>query len=82
MAVSSAFDVHYRLRPALVELAAGLLSSRRGIELETDPARARAVLGDDVWELVRPDRPQPTERDAAGIDPASLDRVVEALGLV
>lgn len=79
MAGSSAFDVHYRLRPALVELAAGLLSSRRGIDLEREPDRARAVLADDAWELVRPDRPQPAQRLGAGIDAADLARVVSAL---
>jgi hypothetical protein len=79
MAGSAAFDVHYRLRPALVELAAGLLSSRRGIDLQREPGRAQAVLGDDVWELVRPDRPQPLDHLGAGIDGAHLDRVVSAL---
>ena len=54
MAGSAAFDVHYRLRPSIVELAAGLLSSRRGIDLEREPDRAQAALGDDVWELVGP----------------------------
>jgi len=79
MAGSAAFDVHYRLRPALIELAAGLLSSRRGIDLEQEPERAHAVLGEDVWELVRPDRPQPMERLGVGIDGAHLGRVVTAL---
>jgi len=79
MAGTAAFDVHYRLRPVLVNLAAELLSSRRGIDLEREPERAHAVLGDDVWELVRPDRPQPMERLGAGIDEAHLGRVVSAL---
>jgi hypothetical protein len=79
MAGSSAFDVHYRLRPALVELAAGLLSSRRGIDLEREPGRSQVVLGADVWELVRPDRPQPAQRLGPGITPADLERVVVAL---
>ena len=79
MAGSAAFDVHYRLRPALIELAAGLLSWRRGIDLEQEPERAQVVLGEDVWELVRPDRPQPLERLGAGIDEAHLERVVSAL---
>ena len=79
MAGSAAFDVHYRLRPTVTELAAELLSARRGIDLEREPERARAVLGDDAWELVRPDRPQPAERHGAGIDEATLDRVVTAL---
>jgi hypothetical protein len=79
MAGSAAFDVHYRLRPKLIELAAGLLSSRRGIDLEREPQRAQLALGDEAWELVRPDRPQPAQRLGAGIDPAHLERVVSAL---
>ena len=79
MAGSAAFDVHFRLRPVIAELATELLSSRRGIDLERDPDRAHAALGDDVWELVRPDRTQPTERHGSGIDEAQLGRVVTAL---
>jgi len=79
MAGSAAFDVHFRLRPVITELATELLSSRRGIELERDPEQARAALGDDVWELVRPDRPQPAERHGSGIDENRLERVVTAL---
>jgi hypothetical protein len=79
MAGSAAFDVHFRLRPVILELATELLSSRRGIDLERDPELAHAALGDDVWELVRPDRPQPAERHGSGIDEARLGRVVTAL---
>ena len=79
MAGSAAFDVHFRLRPVVTELATELLSSRRGIDLERDPARARAAIGDDVWEIVRPDRPQPVERHGSGIGEAELGRVLTAL---
>ena len=79
MAGSAAFDVHFRLRPVITELATELLSSRRGIDLERDPARARAAIGDDVWEIVRPDRTQPAERHGSGIGEAELGRVVTAL---
>ena len=79
MAGSAAFDVHYRLRPSLVELASELLSSHRGIDFEREPDRARAALGEDVWEVVRPDRPQPAEHLAPGSTRHSLDRVVTAL---
>ena len=79
MARSSAFDLHARLRPAVAELATELLSGRRGIDLERDPVRARAVLGDDAWELVRPDRPVPTDRHAPGISDDELVRIVTAL---
>jgi hypothetical protein len=63
----------------VTDLAAELLRSRRGIDLEQEPDRARAALGDDVWELVRPDRPLPSDRHAAGIDEPSLERMVVAL---
>lgn len=79
MAGSASFDVHFRLRPALVELVEELLSSRRGIDFRREPERAHAVLGDDAWELVRPDRPEPKQRLSAGIDPVILDRVISSL---
>jgi hypothetical protein len=79
MAGSAAFDVHFRLRPTLRELATELLSARRGIDLDREPDRSRAVLGDETWDLVRPDRPPPADRHGAGIDAAALDRVVTAL---
>lgn len=79
MAGSAAFDVHHRLRPVLVELAAGLLTSRRGIDLRSDPELAHAALGDDAWALVRPERQPPPDRDGPGLPVSELDRVVSAL---
>ncbi len=79
MAGSSAFDVHFRLRPAVTDLAAELLSSRQGIDFAREPERARKVLGEDVWELVAPDRGPPLERHGAGIEEARLESVVAAL---
>lgn len=79
MAGAAAFDVHFRLRPVLVELAADLLATRRGIDLERSPERAHAALGDEVWEIVRPDRPEPAQRHAPGLDRMQLDRIVTAL---
>jgi hypothetical protein len=76
---SSAFDVHHRLRPAFTELATSLLSWRRGIDLDADPDAARAVLGDDLWELIEPDRPAPAERAGPGLDERAVERVVTAL---
>jgi hypothetical protein len=79
MAGAAAFDVHFRLRPVLAELAADLLSTRRGIDLDRSPERAHVALGDEVWEIVRPGRPEPAERHAPGLDEAQLDRIVTAL---
>ena len=79
LAAASAFDVHYRLRPMLREIASQLLRARRGIDLERNPDGARAALGPDVWELVRPDRPAPQNRAARGAPLAQLRAAVEAL---
>ena len=79
MAISSAYDLHRRFRPLVLSLARELLSSRRGIDLAREPDRARAVLGEDTWELVRPDRPAPAERSEPGIDAERLGRVVASL---
>lgn len=79
MATGSAYDVHIRLRPTLRSVAAGLLATRRGIHLDSTPARARAALGDETWELVRADRPAPVDGRAPGLELAALDRVVSSL---
>jgi hypothetical protein len=78
LATGTAFDVHFRLRPLLQSLSASLLV-RRGIDLERNPARAEALLGPDVWELVRPDRPTPGDRAAPGVPIETVERVVADL---
>jgi hypothetical protein len=75
LAQGTAFDVHYRLRPSLEAVAAGLLH-RRGVDLERSPARAAELVGPDVWELIRPDRSAPSDRAATGIPLEVLERAV------
>lgn len=79
LALSSEFDRHYRLRPWLVETAAGLLATRRGVSLASDQARAAVLLGPELWELVRPERPEPPGRGRRELDPAELERMATAL---
>jgi hypothetical protein len=78
-ATENAFDVHYRLRPLLREIAASRLGVRRGIDLDANPGAARAALGDEAWELVRPDREPPEDHFARGLSLPQLERVVESL---
>jgi hypothetical protein len=78
LATAGAFDLHYRLVPRLRPIAAGLLSSRRRESLGR-PDAARAILGGETWELVRPDRAPPEDRLAKGIPTRDLERVVDAL---
>jgi hypothetical protein len=79
LGVAGAWDLHYRLRPRLRGLAAELLGSRRGIALDAEPNRAREALGEETWEIVRADRPAPTDRIARGIPIPELQRVVQSL---
>lgn len=75
---SSALDAHTRLRPVLVEIAEARLG-RRGLRLDRDEEEARRLLGPAAWELVRPDRPAPPNRDAPGIGSRVLDEILDAL---
>lgn len=63
-------EVHARLRPLLAEIAAARLGRRRRLT----SAEARGLLGDELWELVRPDRQRPTDPRAPGL---SLDQIAQ-----
>jgi hypothetical protein len=75
LATGSAFDLHARLRPTLRDIAATRLATR-GKRLDEDGEK---LLDAELWDLVRPDRPPPTERHAPGITPEALRGVVERL---
>lgn len=79
LGIASSFDLHFRLVPRLRTIAEGILASRRSVSLTADPHDARALLGDEAWELVRPERPAPRDRMTRGIEPRDLERVVEGL---
>jgi hypothetical protein len=69
-AESSEVGVDRSLRPLLVPIAAARLG-RRGVDLALAPERARELLGDRLWEVVRPDRPPGSYR--AGPRPTGED---------
>jgi hypothetical protein len=77
LGVADADHAHRRLLPLLRAAAAARLSARHGIELERRPEAARALLGEDVWELLRPDRPEPKNRHAAGVPRDRVAAVIE-----
>ena len=72
----SGLAAHTQLRPLLIEIAEARLG-RRGLRLGDD--RSRALLGRDVWELVRPDRPEPADDRAARVAARDLERVLDRL---
>lgn len=79
LGAAGSFDLHHHLRPRLRTVAGELLAARRRVSLDGDPREARAILGEEAWELVRKDRPRPEDRLARGAAPDVLDRVVASL---
>jgi hypothetical protein len=75
----NAFHLHARVRPLLRDVAAHRLRARYGVELDAEPGRARELVGAAAWELVRPDRPPPDDRLAAGPRMGELAVVVDEL---
>lgn len=71
-------DVHVQVRPLLREIAAQALS-RHGVRLDAEPARARALLGEELFALVRLDLPPPHDRRAPGLELAQLERLTDRL---
>lgn len=73
------YDLHYRLRPLLVDLARHRLYSHRLVDLDGPEDEVRAALGDDLWEIVRPGRPAPSDRSSPGVTPVQLASIVRQL---
>jgi hypothetical protein len=79
LGIASAGSAHHRLLPLLRATAAARLASRHGVELERQPEAARALLGEEAWEWLRPDRPEPADRFGRGVP---RDRVTAVIELV
>jgi len=75
---ASAGDLHLRLRPILRDIAIDGLH-RHGVELDAEPARAQRLLAPATWEIVRPDRPAPSDAFARGLPADDLDLVIDDL---
>ena len=78
LGLASAEEFHVRLRPALRGIAATLLAAR-GLDLERDSERVRELLGDESWDLLRPERERPSDPFEPGVEPVRLNRLVEGL---
>jgi hypothetical protein len=77
LGASLAYDFHARLRPLLRDAARARLAVGRGVDL--DSPEGRAAVGEEAWELLRPDREPPEDRFGLGADRATLARLVDTL---
>ena len=77
-AEQSELGVDRSLRPLLVPIVAARLG-RRGIDMARAPRRAQELLGDRLWEIVRPDRPPAANRVGGGLASDELREVIERM---
>ena len=74
----SEVGVDRSLRPLLVPIVAARLGSR-GVDMTLAPRRAQELLGDRLWEIVRPDRPRAANRAGPGLAGDDLREAIERL---
>ena len=72
------FGVDRSLRPLLVPIVVACLG-RRGIDMALAPRRAQELLGDRLWEIVRPDRTSAANRVSRGLAGDDLREAIERL---
>ena len=79
MARTSALQVHAYLRPVLVEIATQrLVANGQALDRMSD-VTGRRILGDDLWEIVRLDRGFPEDRHGPGVNPQTLEAMLDVL---
>jgi hypothetical protein len=79
MAAARQFDLDYRLRPILREVAEAKLE-RHGLSVDSGSPAARELLGDELWELVAGDDHDPlANRLAPGPGLEGLERTISRL---
>jgi hypothetical protein len=78
LSTETAFDAHFRLRPTVRRVAAGRLRLR-GIDLDAPAGPARALLGEEAWELAEPGRLRPRSHDAPGLPLDRIEAIVAAV---
>jgi hypothetical protein len=74
----SEFGVDRSLRPLLVPIVTARLG-RRGVDMALAPRRAQELLGDVLWEIVRPDRPSAAYRAGRGLPGDDLRTAIDRL---
>jgi hypothetical protein len=79
LAQADQYDLHFRLRPILVDIADAGLTAGHGADLGGRSARARSLLTAQTWELVRPERPRPERSARRGIETSSLAAILDEL---
>ena len=75
----SQWHYDHGIRPLFGRLLESVLAERHRVDLARDPARARDLVGDDIWPLVDPSPPPSFDSKAPGADLRTLTRIVDRL---
>jgi hypothetical protein len=75
----SQWHYDHGIRPLFGRLLESVLAERHRVDLTRDPARARDLVGDDIWPLVDPSPPPSFDSKAPGADLRTLTRIVDRL---
>ncbi len=79
IAGTSALQTHAYLRPALIEIASQRLAAHGQTLARMSDATGSALLGEPLWELVRPGRPFPQDRHGPGVGLDDVRAMIDAL---
>jgi hypothetical protein len=71
--LDAGFELPFRFQPLVRNIASAALVRNHGVVIEREPDRARALVGERVWELIRPDDP------ATRLPPGGLPALVADL---
>jgi hypothetical protein len=75
----SQWHYDHGIRPLFGRLLESVLAERHRVDLSRDPARARDLVGEDVWPLVDQSRPPSFDSKVPGPDLRTLTRIVDRL---
>jgi hypothetical protein len=78
-ATHRALELNHQLRRRLRGIAQDRLEAEHGIDLDADPQASRRLLGEEAWDLLRPDREPPADRFGPGMPLEGVTRIVEAV---
>jgi hypothetical protein len=77
LGIADADHAHRQLLPLLRATASARLAARHGLEPGRRAELERELLGEEVWQLLRPDRPEPADRHGPGLAQEQVVAVIE-----
>jgi hypothetical protein len=75
----SQWHYDHGIRPLLARLAASALAEHHRVDVATNPAQARSLVGEEIWPHIDPSRPASFDSKSPGADLRTLTRIVDRL---